>query len=250
MARSRMRRRRGFDPVLMREAIKGPGVDTRSWGSMARVVDDDDLDAFEWDAELGWLSSAVFVGGTLDGDGDNVIRIPSQAQGDGVGYYYPPRATGLVATVLPTADANDLVIEVGQLHNTDETAPARAPTTINGDAIVEREAAEGQVAAAETHMAVFPDEDLDQEWRNVRITGDAMVLGAPGADQPFVRGTDLDEALDDFADAISDIVTAINTGLQAAGSAIDPASLLLFETAVETFKNASEQYLSTRITGD
>jgi hypothetical protein len=217
---------------------------------MARVVDDDDGDAFEWDTQLGWLSSATFVGGALDGDGEVLIRIPSQAQGNGVGYYYPPRATGLVAATIPTGDANDIVTEIGQLHSEDETAPALAPTTINGDAIVERDASEGQVAAAETHMAVFPDEDLDQEWRDVRITAGAMVLGTPEADQPFVRGDDLDEALDDLADALSDIVTAINTGLAAAGSQIDPASLANFEASILAFKNASEQYLSTRITGD
>jgi hypothetical protein len=221
---------------------------------MARVVDDEDLDAFEWDTELGWLSTAVFAGGTLDGEGDVLVRTASPAQGDGVGYYYPPRATGLVATTIPTADPNDLVVAVGQLHNTDETAPALAPTTINGDAIVEREASEGQVAAAETHMAVFPDEDLDQEWRNARITvsDDAespgqMVLVAPDADQSGVRGDDQADALDDLADAMSDIVTAINTALAAVPTSIDPASLAAFELAIETFKNAREQYLSSRL---
>ncbi len=149
------------------------------------------------------------------------------------------------------ADPNDLVTEIGQLHNTDD---ATAPATINGDAIVEREAGENQVAAIDTHMAVFPDEDLDQEWRNVRMTvsDDAeqpgqMVLVAPDADQPGVRGDDLADALGDMADATSDVVTTISTALTAAGSPLDPASLTAFELAVATFKNAREQYLSSRL---
>jgi len=42
-------------------------------------------------------------------------------------------------------------------------------------------------------------------------------------------------------------VTAINTGLAVAGSQIDPASLATFQVAIATFKNARDQYLSSRL---
>jgi len=247
-----------YDPNLQREAIRGPGIDTNAWGQMARVVNDDDGDAVEWDAELGWLCTVDTVGGPYDGDADNPARIVSPAQGDGVGYYYPPRATGLVAATIPTGDPNDGIMIVGQLHTEDDVAPARAATAVNGDAIVERDASEGEVAAIETHIAVFPAEDLDQEWRNVRITvsdSGQLLLAAPQADQPFVRGTDLESALGDFADAISqfaqDIAASVpappNAALTVADAIAATAPLI---AAAETLKAAAEQYLSERIKGD
>jgi hypothetical protein len=247
--------RRRYDPSLERQAIRGPGVDSRAWGQMCRVVDDADGDAFEWDESLGWLCTMDSVGGPYDGDADNLGRIPSQAQGNGVGYYYPPRATGLVVATIPTGDPNDVMMVVGQLHSEDETAPALAAALINGDTIVERDAGDGQVAAAETHMAVFPDEDLDQEWRNVRITADAMVLGAPDAEQPFVRGNDLESALGDFADAISQFAQDLagsapappNAALTVADAIAASAPLI---SAAEALKAAFETILSTRINGD
>ena len=241
-------RNRGFDAGLMREAIKGPGLDTRAWGQQARVDDDDD--AIVWDRELGWLVDVTMVGGELDGDGPVLCRVASPGQGATIGTHRPPRPSGLVLVQLPTGDPNDIAVIVGQLHNEDDTAGALAPTTINGDAIVERDAAEGQVAALETHIDVYPAEDLDQEWRNVRITADAMTLGAADAEQPFARGADLADALDDLADATSDVVTAISVSLAAAASPLDPTALAAFEVAVATFKAAREQYLSDRINGD
>jgi hypothetical protein len=212
---------------------------------MARVDEDDD--AIVWDDALGWLVDVTFVGGGCDGEGPINCRVASQVQGSEIGVYRPPRANGLVIVLVPNGDPNDDAIIVGQLHDVDDFTVA---SEVNGDNIVEIDASDGEVAADETHITVLPDEDLDQEWRNVRVTAEAMVLGAPEADQPFVRGTDLDDALDDLADAISDIVTAINTALGIAGSPIDPASLALFEAAIATFKAASSTYLSSRITGD
>jgi hypothetical protein len=242
-ARYGVRRRPDYNRIA--NAVSRPGIDPRSWVCMARV--DEDEDAIVWDDALGWLVDVTFVGGGSDGEGPINCRVASPSQGSGVGVSRPQRPNGLVIVLIPNGDPNDDAIIVGQLHDVDDFT---VPSEVNGDTIVETDASDGEVAADETHITVAPGEDLDQQWRNARITADAMVLGAPEADQPFVRGTDLDDALDDLADAISDIVTAINTGLAAAGSSIDPASLASFEVAIATFKAASDQYLSDRITGD
>jgi len=246
------RDRVNIDFQRLSQAVERPGIDPRAWGQMARV-DGDDPDTVVWDAQLGWLCDVTMVGGALDGDGPVLCRVPSGAQGDGVGSYRPPRPTGLVVVQIPTADPNDEPIIVAQLHSEDDTAPALAPIAINGEVIVESDAIDGQVAAIETHMDIFPSEDLDQEWRNVRVTvsvDGTIRLAAPDAEQPFARGDDLADALGDMADATSDVVTAISTALSAAGSPLDPASLVTFEAAVATFKAARDGYLSQRIFGD
>ena len=230
-------------------AVSRPGIDPRAWVELARI--DDDPDAMVWDSELGWLVDVTFIGGALDGEGPVVCRVASGFQGTGTGEHRPPIRDGLVVVAIPNGDANDDAIIVGQLHSTGEAAPS----AVNGDSIVETGASEGQVAADETHITVAPGADIDQEWRNVRITADRMVLGLSDADQPFARGGDLADALDDLADAVSDFAQALagsfpappNAALTVADVITAAAPLI---AAAASFKTARTQYLSTRILGD
>lgn len=228
------------------EAVSRPGIDPRAWVALARV--DAGPDAVVWDEDLGWLADVTFAGGPLAGEGPVCCRVASPAQGAGAGRASPVRQGGLVVVVIPSGDPNEDAVVVGQLHDVDD---AKAPTAVNGASIVETDAASGQVAVDETHLAVLPDEDLDEEWRAWRVTAGTMVLGTPDADQPFVRGDDQADALDDLADALSQVVAALAVApIVGAAVALDPATLTQFQAAVQTFKAARQSYLSSRIKGD
>jgi hypothetical protein len=227
-------------------------MDVRTWISMARtdVETEDAPDVFVWDDKKGWLADVTFVGGGLDGDRRN-CRLISGAQGAGVLSTRPPRPDGLTLIALPNGDPNDDAIIVGQLADDELSIPA----TVNGDTIVERNATEGQVAAIETHLDIFPEEDLDQEWRNVRITADNMTLAVPDADQPFVRGTDQADALDDVFDAILDFATALSASTPAPpNGALTVAEVIAalpdLVAKISEWKAARPTYLSTKIKGD
>jgi hypothetical protein len=217
---------------------------------MARV--DDDPDAVVWDSDLGWLCDVTWVGGGLDGDGPVVCRVASPAQGEGVTEQRPPRPVGLVIVVIPNGDPNDDAIIIGQLHDIDGRT---VPSQVNGDTIVETGASSGEVAADVTHILVAPGEDLDQQWRDVRITGDSMIIGVPDADQSLPRGDDLADALEDIIDAIDSFASSLasaapappNAALTVAAVAAVYPSLA---TAVAQFKSARSDYLSTRIKTD
>jgi hypothetical protein len=239
------------------DAVSGPGIDTDSWTNMGRI--DDDPDAMVWDEQLGWLVDVTFVGGKLDGEGPVLCRYSTGAANQG-GRHRPPSANCYVLCDIP-GDPNDDVVIVAEVHTTTDCV---APTTINGDEIVERDAEEGQVSAAETHMAVFPTQDADEEWRERRVTtsglhrlhGENMELGVANADQPYVRGTNKADADEAIWDAFNDLLTAINTAITAAsattagGVVIDPVSLTAFSAALEQFGQARNTYLSSRIMGD
>lgn len=244
--------RRSPTGLDLRGAVAGmaqPGLDTRSWNVMARV--DDDPDAIVWDADLGWIVDVTIVSGPSAGDGPVTCRVASSAQGPNTGRSCPVHADGLVI-VSTTGDPNEDAIIIGQLHDT-ETNPT--PTAVNGDSIVETSASDGQVAADVTHISVLPDEDLDEEWRNVRITADGMVLGTADADQSFARGDDLADAIDDFADAIDDFCDSLIGSTPAPpNAALTVADVIAAATplkvAVARLKAAKNQWLSSRIKGD
>jgi len=238
--------RRSLDFGRIAEAVSRPGIDPRAWVALARV--DDDPDAVVWDADLGWTADVTFAGGPLAGEGPVSCRVASPAQGAGAGRASPVRQGGLVVVVIPSGDPNEDAVIVGQLHDVDD---ARAPTSVNGDSIVETDASSGQVAADVTHLTALPDEDLDEEWRSWRVTADAMTLGVADADQPFVRGDDQADALDDLADALGQFAAAIAVApVVGAAVALDPATLATFQQAIAAFKAARQSYLSTRIKGD
>lgn len=228
------------------DSMKRPGIDPRSWLALARV--DDDPDAVVWNDQLGWVADVTFVGGDLDGEGPQPCRIASLGAGAGLTAQSPPRFDGLVLVAIVGGDANISCVIIGQLHDVNAAAPAQ----VNGTTITEE-------FAKETHVEAFPAEDLDAEYRNVRITGEAMVLGDPEADQPFPRGTDLADALDNLAGALDNLATALSNpgsviGTSVSGGAVTAAVIGAatgpLSVAVAQFQAARNTYLSTRIRGD
>jgi hypothetical protein len=237
-SRTRYRTRRRVDMSRVADGLKMPGIDTRTWVTMARV--DVDPDATVWDAELGWLCDVTIVGGPLDGDGPVLCRMASAGAAPGKGQYDPPHQGCLVIVTIPGGDTNADCVIVGQLNDTE----CLAPVTVNNTNLTE-------AFARRTHVMAFPDEDFDGEFANVRLTGQ-MVLGTHNANQPFARGTDLANAIDSFADALSAFVdqavvpagTFGNVGLLPF-----TAAATVLKVAIQQFKLARNQYLSTRIKG-
>lgn len=237
----RSRARLRADSQRIAEGMSYPGIDPRTWVSMARI--DDDEDAIVWNEDLGWLVDVTFVGGEFDGEGPVNCRVASMLQVSGVTHQRPSHAGALVVVVIPNGDPNDDAVIVAQLHDVDDQS---APTEVNETSIDED-------FAQETHVTVAPEEDLDQQWRNTRITAESMIFGTHDANQPYVRGDDLSSALDSLVDAISEFAAAIAVAPVNIGTAVvalDPASLTSLQIAISNFKNASENYLSTRIKGD
>ena len=227
---------------------------------MARVDEEteDDQDILVWDRNLGWLVDVHIVGGPMDGEGPINCRLASFAQGNDVIEANPPRSGAFVVVLIPNGDPNDDCVIVGQLTSDDEPAPMM----VNGDTIVERNASSGEVAAIETHITVAPDEDLDQEWRNVRINaqtnnliGENVSLGIIDADQSFARGDDLADALDDLSEALNTFVTTLTSSTPtpiegALSHAVVVSAATPLIVSIQAFQAARNLYLSTRIKGD
>lgn len=236
--RTRFRTRRRVDMSRVAEGLKGPGIDTRTWFAFARV--DEDPDATVWDAELGWLCDVTIVGGPLDGDGPVLCRMASAGAATGKGQFDPPHQGCLVVVAVPGGDTNNDCVIIGQLNDSE----CAVPGAVNGTAIDE-------AFASRTHVLAFPGEDFDAEFDNVRLTGQ-MVLGTPDANQPFARGTDLADALDALVDALSMFLDQAPAPPGAFGSVAAPvftAAGAALKIAIEQFKLARQQYLSTRIKG-
>lgn len=236
--RTRSRVRSRVDMSRVAAGLKTPGIDPRTWFAFARV--DEDPDATVWDAELGWLCDVTIVGGPLDGDGPVLCRMATPGQGTGVGQYAPPRQGGLVVVAIPEGNTNADCIIVGQIHDSDHAVAA----AVNGTTIDES-------FATRTHILVYPEEDLDAEFANVRLTG-RMVLGVPDADQSFARGDDLADALDALVDALTTFLDTAPAPPGAFGSVAAPtftAAGAALKAAIQQFKLAREGWLSTRIKG-
>lgn len=266
MVRSSVRTLLDFGRIA--EAVSRPGIDPRTWVCLGRI--DDDPDAIVWDEELGWFVDVTITEGTLAGE-TVLCRVGSDGQGAAVGRYSPPRPDALVIVAVPSGDPNNEGLVLRQLHDLDHGPPS----AVNGDTIVERDPQAGQVAALKTHLAVFPNEDADEQWRARRVTtsgahrlhGDTMELGVDGADKSYVRGedkADADEALASAVDTYQQQVLAAFTAMLPPGPPITPVTAanitagitivtsagVALAAAVAQFNTARTQYLSTRIKGD
>lgn len=138
-----MRSRKYVDFGKLREAISGPGADTRVWIAAARI--DDDPDAMRWDDQLGWLVDVTFYGGPLDGDGPVVCRVASGfANGSGT-LAHPPKAGCEVAVAIHDGDPNANPVVIGMVHNGGGCAP---PSELFGLPLLEAVAAANHILSS------------------------------------------------------------------------------------------------------
>ncbi len=235
---SRRKMRKGIDFGRLREAMAGPGSDTRSWCEMARV--DDDPDAVQWIEGVGWVVDVTFTSGQVAGEGPMPCRVLSMFGAPGNGSVCPVALGAEVVVMISSGDINVQPVILGFLHNQTD---APLPTTVNSSSVNEGYAAETTIAVSE--------KSLDAQFGpNVRVSASSeakflapqVKLADNAATQPFVRGTDLRSAVNNFAQAL------IATGAYTSSSAVVASATLI--AAVNTLASALTSALSTRIKGE
>lgn len=246
--RSRIRTR--FDAGRLRELIKGPGSDTRTWLFYGRVDDDDD--AIRWEEGLGWIVDVTVVGGPLDGEGPIPCRVGWPYAGDGAGSSSPIERGVLAACLLPEGDLNGTPTIVAMVPTTERPVPEE----VNGRTIDE-------AFAESTHFLVTPHDyeaQVGSLWRvsaddDAKLLAQNVVLADDNAGQSYVRGDDQLDALDDLIDALDTFAQALatatpappNGALTVASVAVAYASLA---PALIAAKTALQSALSSRIRGE
>lgn len=234
-----------LDLHALRAGIAGPGLDTRSWVEMARI--DDDPDAVVWDDHLGWLADVTIESGGLAGEGPINCSVKG-ACGRGRGIYQPLRPGDRVVVEFISGDPNVDAVIVGRVHDVDDCT---APTTVNGDTIVETNASTGQVAADETTIAALAGEDLEAEFRRGRIGASShfgvacpdVCLGTDDADEHAVLG-------DAFMSDLSDFLTAMNTFCSSLAASMLPGvanAATTLQGQVVAFQAQLQADLATRV---
>jgi len=264
------RNRKHIDMGRLREALKGPGADTRTWIATARV--DDDPDAIRWDSALGWIVDVTFYGGSLDQEGPVACKLGGAFAQAGATRSEPPGRGTEVLVALPSGDPNASPTIISRLHNSDETVP----TTIFGLPITE-------VTALLAHILVSPL-GLQQEYALAArlralawlVEGGSIALAGTVAlgvtvlptgaivppTQPMLRGADftgatlgeLVAALTSFAAAVATafgtIAIAAPAGGAPAATSITTIALPALQAALASFQAAAVANLSTKVAGE
>lgn len=246
--RSRIRTR--FDSGRLRELIRGPGADTRTWLFYGRVDDDDD--AVRWEDGIGWVVDVTVVGGPLDGEGPVPCRVGWPYAGDGAGSSSPIERGVLVACLLPEADLNGTPVIVATVSTTERPVP----TSVNGETI-------DGAFSKETHWLVSPHNVEVEVGSTARVSASDtwkllaqnVVLADDNAGQSYVRGDDQLDALDNLIDALDAFAQTLATATPAPpNGALTVASVALayasLAPALIAAKTALQSALSSRIRGE
>ncbi len=241
------RKRRNLDMGRLREAMRGPGADTRVWLATARV--DVDPDATVWDEKLGWLVDVTFYGGPLDQEGPIPCRLGQMFAQDGATRADPPGQGCEVLVAITDGDANSNPVIVARQHN---AGGCEAPITVNGIPIDE-------LLAAANHLVITPHGALEQYGGDRQVTAPNQALEASallrlegaqisiGGSQtvpptsPAVLGTQLQAAtttlnagLNTYAAAIlvAPIAGAVNVASASAAATALATALTAYATAI------------------
>lgn len=245
--RSRIRSR--IDAGRLREMLRGPGADTRTWTFYARV--DDDPEAVRWDTTLGWLVDVHVVGGDLDGEGPIVCRVAWPYLGDGEGSSAPVARDAHVVCALPEGDPNGVPCVVGFVP-----APgSAAPSSVNGQSI-DRDLASSTLILRTSHDY---QAEVGSLWRtsatdDAKLCAQNVALGDADASQAYVRGDDQLDALNDLVDALDQFAQALATATPAPPNgaltvANVAAAYAVLAPALVAAKGALQSALSSRVKG-
>lgn len=238
---TRARIRKQFDFGRLREALAGPRADTRSWVELGRV--DDDPDAVQFIPGYGWVADVTFVSGDIAGSGPCPCRVLSAFGASGEATICPVALGAEVAVLVTSGDANVQPVIVGFLHN--PTVPI--PVSVNGTPLDESYAAANvTVATAAGFNAQLGPTVRVSATTKASLEAPAIALADENAVQPFVRGTDLQSALNNLANALA-APGAFVSILPAA----NPITVsLTLGGAITSFTTALAAALSTRIKGE
>ncbi len=117
---------RVFDVFRLGRALSHPGIDPRSWVSVARV--ETDPDSITWDDDLGYTVDVECYGGELDGETDITCRVLTPIGDAGAGDYTPPTLGAECAIMLPSGDPDASPVLLGYVRNTADSLP---PTSVH-----------------------------------------------------------------------------------------------------------------------
>jgi hypothetical protein len=233
MARSRRSIRSAIDPSRIRSLLSGPNADTRTWIALGRV---DPLPIGRiYTPVYGWVLDVTIITGPLTNE-----IVPCRFATGTPGIVPPPAPGAMVVVLFTDGDPNVQCSIMGYLTTPD----VPAPTTVNGQAITEP-------YAQANHIVVEPTLGLDAELAGqVRIASAIFSkllapfvnLAEDTATQPFVRGTDLQSAINTFANAL------IAPGAYTSSAPVVASPALV--TAVASLASALVGALSTRIKGE
>lgn len=232
-----------LDVGRMREGMRGPGADPRTWVTFGRVDDDDD--AIRWEVPHGWIVDVTFSGGQLEGEGPIACRVLRLFAADGATRQEPVFRGAEVAVVLSEGDPNASPLIIGMVHN---GGGSETPEEVNGTTIDED-------YSLATHILVTPhalDYQIDGDVR-IKTTGTARLLGPlvelaeQDAGQSFVRGDDQKDALNAFLDALSTWAVLVKAGIVAAGGTLENAAL---DAAINVAKQQFASALSSKVKGE
>jgi hypothetical protein len=193
----------------VREAVKGAGIDPRTWVTAARVED------VYWDDQLGWLTLVRAYGSELEGV-ELECRAASSLAGIDAGEYLPIPKGAEVLLSLPAASTEDYEpLIVSGLTNEED----KAPTEINGMPIDGdlKTSTDARVAPADTEIKVSPyarreqytGQHFDQAKRHVLKADDTengVLLGSENAAKSFVRGEELIDRLIQIVDGLLQVL--------------------------------------------
>ena len=218
---TRSRKRRNVDMGRLREAIRGPGADTRVWLATARI--DDDPDAISFDSEIGWIIDVTFYGGPLDQEGPVPCKLGEVFAQQFATKSDPPGRGCEVLVAITDGDANSNPIIVARMHN---AGGCEVPLLVNFTPITE-----GYALA--NHIVVTPHGADEQYGGDRRVTAPSQLLEAEtvvqlAAPAVFLGGTPatiLTPAIPpaDVAVLGAALLTALNTyALAMAGGTIPP----------------------------
>lgn len=247
------------------EALSRPGIDASCWLHLGRV--DDDPDAVSWVEGTGWLVDVTMHGGKLDQAPSITCRVASCFSSSLEGASCPVKRGSEVVVSFPgDGDPNDSPVIVGQVANASTPVPASiftspAPEPID-EAFAERTLF--LVSSDDMKLQVGDTFRLDAQ-ASAGLHAPAVTLAEPTAQEPFVRGTQLANALGSFLDATSTMANALSTAFSSAATAstgpLAPlatpfaamaTAINVWKPAISTLKATltAGQVLSTKIRGE
>ena len=219
--------RRTMDVGRLSAAASQPGIDTRIWLTLA-VVTDIGFDAAE----------GVFVDVQYQPTGENeTCYLAMPFAGSGFGVFFPVEVDDTVLVAVPSGDPNNGPWVIARAWNAGDAPPADFG---DGDEPID--------------YVYFKGKD-GKDMKFVTQGDEAKILFQAGT-QSFIRGEDYADAEAAFLDALSTFVRQISTAATPAppNAALTVASVIaaaeIFQPAITQFKEAKQNYLSTKIKGE
>lgn len=230
---TRSSRRRHWDVSRIREAVRGEGIDPRTWVTNARITE------VFWDEAIGWVTVVKAYGSEIEGV-ELECRQASALAGADAGEYLPLTVGAEVLVALPAASTGDLEpTVVSGVTNEEDKAPTEINgLPINGDATSSTPL---EVSPHDTEMKVSPFGRREQ-YAKPRVVQAAshvlkadlptasVLLGSENAEASFLLGESM---VDQLIGIVDQLIAVLKTGGNGGGP-VAFAALPAFELAWST----------------